>query len=150
MDLDDALVQFDATEENLRRLDAIWAEMREIIPEGIAFMDGGAEGRRYTELMRAYAEITQVVPSVRGYRLTARPLELNAIGQMRLDAAEISEISAELAAEETIFEPDTALAEYRAHFERARDQTAAYSRYSGRHIARSTASAICSSRSCRP
>ena len=39
MDLEKALEQFDATEANLRRLQAIWTELQSLMPSGIGFLD---------------------------------------------------------------------------------------------------------------
>ena len=83
MDLEKALEQFDATEANLRRLQAIWTEMQGLMPSGIAFLEGGQEGRRYRELTHAYEEIITAVPAIHGFRIQTVPAELNAIGQMR-------------------------------------------------------------------
>ena len=50
-DLESAPEQFDATDANVRRLEQAWAEMQTLIPEGITFVGGSPEDRRYRELL---------------------------------------------------------------------------------------------------
>ena len=58
VDLDTALKQFDTVKANLNRLQDIWDELSDLIPQGLAFSDGaGPEGQRYRELTRAYQTI---------------------------------------------------------------------------------------------
>jgi hypothetical protein len=90
------------------------------MPSGIAFLDGGTEGRRYRELTHAYEEIMAVLPAVHGFRIRTMPVELNAIGQMRFDAAELDELSVQIATEEEIVRPGTELDEYRLRLDQAR------------------------------
>jgi len=120
VDLEAALEQFDLTEANLSRLEAVWSEMQTLIPSGIAFIEGGPEGRRHQELARSYRDISTALPAVSGYRLSAVPMELNAIGQARFDAAELGEVSIEIALEDDIYAPTREIDEYRYRFERTR------------------------------
>jgi hypothetical protein len=66
MDLNEALGQFDLVDANLRRLDSVWKEMRDLIPDGISFGVGDAESRRYEELRRAYDTINSRLPPIDG------------------------------------------------------------------------------------
>ncbi len=120
MDLEEALEQFDLTAANLSRLEEVWSELEGLIPTGIAFLDAGPEGRRYRELTRAYSEIASALPAISGYRVEVTPMELNAIGHARLDAAELGEPWIEVSLEEDIYGPSKAIEEYRFRFERAR------------------------------
>lgn len=120
MDLENALEQFDATEANLRRLQAIWTEIQGLMPDGIGFLDGGPEGRRYRELTRAYEEIIAAIPAIHGFRIGTVPVELNAIGQMRFDAQEVGELEVLVSTEEAIAQPGTEIDEYRFRLDRAR------------------------------
>jgi Restriction endonuclease len=120
MDLEKALEQFDATEANLRRLQAIWTELQGLMPSGIGFLDGGPEGRRYRELTHAYEEIVAAVPAIHGFRIETVPVALNAIGQMRFDAAELGEIELVVSTEDEIARPGTEIDEYRFRLDRAR------------------------------
>lgn len=120
MDLEQALEQFDATEANLSRLQAIWTEIQSLMPEGIGFLDGGPEGRRYRELTHAYEEILAALPAIHDFRIRTVPAALNAIGQMRFDAAELGELSVHVATEEEIDRPGTEIDEYRLRLDRAR------------------------------
>ncbi len=119
-DLNAALEAFEATEANLVRLENIRAEMLELIPSGIAFIENGPEGRRYQELRWAYDEVVAALPEISGFRVNATPLGLDAMAQWRLDAAEIGESQAELELDEEIVKPDRQVAEYRHQFEKER------------------------------
>ena len=44
MDLADALTQFERAETNLARAETAWSEMRDLVPDGIAFMSGSEDG----------------------------------------------------------------------------------------------------------
>jgi hypothetical protein len=120
VDLEKALEQFDATEANLRRLLAVWTEMEGLIPSGIAFLDDSPEGRRYRELAHAYEEIMTATPAINGFRIRAVPVELDAIGQMRFDAAELGEPEAYVSTEQAISQPGAEIDEYRFRLDRAR------------------------------
>lgn len=114
MDLERALEQFDTVEANVRRLEKAWAEMRQLIPQGIAFLDGGTEGLRYRELLRGYQAIMKTLPKIGGFTLTTVPMGLDEIAQGRLDAGEVGEFEAKLWFEDKIYEPDREIEEYRA------------------------------------
>ena len=120
MDLEEALEQFDLTAANLSRLESIWSEMEDLIPGGIAFVEAGPEGRRYRELTRAYEEIAGALPGISGFRVQATPMGLDAIGQARLDAADLGELWIETSLEEDIYRPSKEIEEYRFRFEAAR------------------------------
>jgi hypothetical protein len=124
MDLNAALQQFDITEANLRRLEAIWKEMSGLIPGGLgapAFSDGSdPESERYRELLRAYEAIVAALPSIGDCVIAEVPWDLNAIGQARLDAMEIDEFEAKLSVEEGIQAPGRGIEEYRARLHQTR------------------------------
>lgn len=120
MDLEEALEQFDAVEANLRRLETVWAEMQGLIPTGISFADATAEGRRYSELTRAWTEIVGGLPPIGEHRITAVPRTLNEIAQNRLDASEIDELDAIVSVEEGIQDPGRDIDDYRFRLTRAR------------------------------
>ncbi|MFN8520924.1 MAG: restriction endonuclease [Chloroflexota bacterium] len=121
-DLSHALEQFDAVDENLRRLDAIWQEMRGLVPDGIAFVGGSPEDRRYRELGQAFEGIATALPALSGYRITARPLSLDAIGQARFDVAELGELSARVSLDEEVGQPGVEIDHYRGRLQRTRRQ----------------------------
>jgi hypothetical protein len=120
LDLEKALEQFDVVDANLRRLETVWTEMHDLIPSGIAFVDGGPEGRRYAELSYAYQQIIKGIPPIDGYRIESIPWRLNEIAQNRLDAREIDEFSAILSVEEGIDAPRREIDEYRLRLGAAR------------------------------
>jgi hypothetical protein len=124
MNLDTALQQFDTVEANLRRLEAIWEQMCDLIPGGFgapAFSDGSdPDSQRYRELLRAYEAIAAALPSIGDCVIAAVPWDLNAIGQARLDALEIDEFEAKLSVEEGVRAPGREIEEYRARLHQAR------------------------------
>jgi restriction endonuclease len=122
MDLNEALGQFDLVDANLRRLDSVWKEMRDLIPDGISFGVGDTESRRYEELRRAYDAINSGLPPIDGWRITDAPMHLNDIAQNRLDANDVGEAAAFVSVEEGIYAPDEALAEYRFRFNSQRQK----------------------------
>lgn len=122
MDLEAAIEQFDATDANIRRLEQVWSEMQSLVPDGISFIGGSPEDRRYRELSFAHQEIADALPAISGYRITAYPLELNEIAQARLDAAEIGEVEMAVRLSEDLERPGEEIDRYRLLFGRARRQ----------------------------
>lgn len=120
VDLEDALREFDNTEANLQRLSKVWKQMSEIVPEGIAFMAGSPEARRYDELDRAFADISAALPKLDGWTITTRPLGLNELAQNRLDAEEVGEIPLIASVEERRWAPSKEIDEYQYRLNRAR------------------------------
>jgi len=112
MDLEKALEQFDAVEANIRRLKKVWAEMRQLIPKGLAFADGSPEEERYRELARAYQAIIRGLPAIGNTTIETVPWDLNAIGQARSKP--------KFWFEEEIYVPDLEIEEYRAKAAQAR------------------------------
>lgn len=117
MDLEKALEQFDLAEANLHRLEKIWDEAKETTPEFIQFTGGDG---RYEELLQGYRAIKDVLPAIGGYRPSSMPMQLNEIAQDRLDAREVSEISASILVEEVVSKPGMEIAEYRRRLGQAR------------------------------
>jgi hypothetical protein len=120
MDLEQALEQFDAVEANLRRLEKVWAEMRQLIPQGIAFFGNSPENLRYIELKRSFAAILKGIPPVGDYSIDEVNGDLDSIAQARLDASEVGDFEAKWWTEDKIDEPTRQIAEYRFMFRDAR------------------------------
>jgi hypothetical protein len=120
LNLEQALERFDAVEANLIRLEGVWSQMQDLIPQGIALEGNSPIARRYRELARAYADILKGLPPIGGYGITARLYDLDAIAMGRLDAKEVGEIGAELSFEEEIEEPTRQIDAYRFHLTKAR------------------------------
>lgn len=119
MTLDSALQQFDRVDANLVRLEKIWRELVELMPEGLLFVTGSGDDR-YSQLLRGYETIASSLPLVDGMRPTTIPMEINSISQARLDAKELGEWEMELRTEEDISQPGREIADYRYRFNRAR------------------------------
>jgi hypothetical protein len=116
--LDDMLRALEAAEANLLKAERLWRSIEGKIPAGVAF--GG--DRAYEDLCRRFQDVIAVMPAIEGFRVTERPLDLNAIAQMRHDAREIDELEAIVGVEESVAEPGRSLAEYRHRFDRKRRQ----------------------------
>jgi hypothetical protein len=122
VNLEQALEQFDVVEANVHRLEKVWEEISQLIPEGgPSFTDGvGPEDQRYRELLRAYQKIIKALPPIGNCTIETVPWELNPIGQAPLDALEIGEFEAQLSVETSILAPGREIEEYRAALIQAR------------------------------
>jgi hypothetical protein len=120
MDLDGALAQFDRTESNLRKLEAVLAEIHELVPAGIEFAGTSPEGLRYGDLQRQYADLVAVLPKIDGFHVMSSPPDLDEIAQTRLDALHAGIPEATIAIDKAIAQPAHDVAEYRHRLERAR------------------------------
>jgi hypothetical protein len=118
--LDEALRKFDTVEANLVKAEKLWKRIEAAIPDGIAFMGGGPEGRAYDDLCRTFDDVVSGLPAIDGWRIKSRPADLDAIGQWRFDAQEVAEPEALVAAERHIFEPGDDLQTYRYKFRKKR------------------------------
>lgn len=111
-----ALEQFDASEANIAKLQALWVEIEGLIPNGISF----GENPEYDDRTRAFAEILKALPSIDGWKPTVELLDLNAIAQSRLDYADIGEIAAAAQFDAELALPGRELREYRFRFDQKR------------------------------
>lgn len=85
-----AIRSFEAAEANLEKLERLFRELRDMVPEGISF----GSDPKYDEVCRVYAEVLGALPTIDGWKPTDTPIDLNDLAQWRLDAREIDEISA--------------------------------------------------------
>jgi hypothetical protein len=113
-----ALRQFEAAEANLEKLLRIWNEIERMTPGGLGF----GSDPKYDDRVRAYQDVLSGLPKIDGWRPGSVPMDLNAIGQSRLDAKELGEISAEILVEEEIEAPGRELADYRHRLNKKRRQ----------------------------
>lgn len=116
--LNAALKQFEATEANLAKAEALWAEIKGMIPEGIAF--GDTTDGIYDDRCRAFRDVHKGLPKIDAWVMPVCLFELNEIGQMRLDAAEVGDFEHKVYVEESILEQEKHLREYRYRFNRKR------------------------------
>ncbi len=89
------LEKFGAAEANLLKLERLSSELGDLIPSGISF----GSDPEYEDRCRAYTLLIAALPKIDGWRPSAEPPDLDAVGQSRLDAAEIDELSAHIAVE---------------------------------------------------
>jgi hypothetical protein len=111
-----ALEQFDATEANLSKLQALWLEIEGLIPAGIGFGDDP----EYDDRTRSFGELLKALPPIDGWKPEVELLDLNAIAQARLDYAEIDEPAGLAHFETELSSPGRKLREYRFRFDQKR------------------------------
>lgn len=111
-----ALRQFEATEANLAKLERLWSEIQKLTPYGLQFGNNPV----YEERVRVFEDLITALPTIDGWKPQSVPMDLNSIGQSRLDAKECGEISAEVAVEDQIEAPGRELAEYRHRLNKKR------------------------------
>lgn len=104
-----ALEKFEATEANLVKLEHLWTEIQKLIPSGVAF----GTPPEYEDRVRSYGMLLSALPMIDGWKPTSVPEDLDSIGQNRLDALELGEISAQVSVENWVEEPGRELREYR-------------------------------------
>ncbi len=107
-EIDAALGQFGAAEANLKKLERIFAELNDLTPDDISF----GSDPRYEDLCHDYEDILNALPRIDGWKPSARPIDLNAIAQWRLDAADIGEPEILVEAQERVEEPGRELRSY--------------------------------------
>jgi hypothetical protein len=113
-----ALRHFEAAEANLEKLERLFSEITELIPEGISF------GRNpiYDERCRAFCDVLEALPKIDGWKPECHLYDLNDIAQSRMDARECDEIAAIVGFEEAISAPARELAEYHYRLNKKRRQ----------------------------
>jgi hypothetical protein len=116
--INSALRQFEATEANLEKLERLWTEIKQLIPEGLSF----GTNPMYDERVRAYREVLLALPKIEGWKPVSLPLDLDDIGRNRFDAKEVGELEAEVIVEREIEAPGRELAEYRHQLVKKRRQ----------------------------
>ena len=117
-EIDAALGQFGAAEANLKKLERIFAELKDLTPDGISFRSDP----RYEDLCHDYEDILNALPKIDGWKPSARPVDLNSIAQWRLDAADIDEPASLIEAQERVEEPGRELRSYSRLLNRKRRQ----------------------------
>lgn len=80
--INSALRQFESTEANVAKLERIWGEIWKLTPSGLQFGSDPA----YDERVRIYEDVLAVLPKIDGWKPQSLPMDLNSIGQSRLDA----------------------------------------------------------------
>ncbi len=66
VDLDAVIKDFDAAETTLRRLEAVWEQLMELVPSGIVFLGDSPEAVEYEDLCRAFHELSNGLPPIDG------------------------------------------------------------------------------------
>ena len=114
VDLDQALGEFDRVETNLTRLETVWRQLKELMPnDPHAITLVPSEQVRYDALRRAFDDLATSLPTVRDVTVADRPMELREIAAVLIDADAAGEVEAMLPVLEQIHAPEAAIAEYR-------------------------------------
>lgn len=114
--LNTALRIFEAAEANLVKLEKLWMEIESVIPSGVAFLEDSG----YENNCRDFANVLACLPKIDGWKPEIHLMDLNEIGQNRLDAMEVGEIEFQISVENQIYEPAKLIREYRHKFDRKR------------------------------
>ncbi len=107
--LESALMQFEATEANLRKLDSLWAQIRALIGNDVAF--GSPPG--YDDACRAFRHILRYMPSIDGTRIDASLLTFDEVGDLRYDARDLGNVDMQVSVERQIEHQGEVLNGYR-------------------------------------
>lgn len=116
--LDTALQEFEATEANLAKLDNLWKQIEQLLPQGPAF----GSPPEYEELCWAFRRILPALPAVDGFRIADHLLDYDAIGQAWLDYMEIGEVDPKITMLNILYEQERQLREFRFRLQAKRRQ----------------------------
>ena len=116
--LDTALQEFEATEANLAKLDNLWKQIEQLLPQGPAF----GSPPEYEELCWAFRRILPSLPAVDGFRIEDHLLDYDAIGQSWLDYMEIGEGDPKITMLNILYEQERQLREFRFRLQAKRRQ----------------------------
>ncbi|MCQ2002222.1 restriction endonuclease [Arthrobacter zhaoxinii] len=114
MELDQLLTIFDKVTVNLNKLEQIWDRASPLLPEG----PSRGSTPEYQNLVRAWEALLPGLAPIDGWRISESLPEMDALGQMFLDYAEIQEPP--LGAYAVLEKPSEDLAEYRFRLDQAR------------------------------
>jgi len=117
--LDKALREFEGAQANLVKLERIWNELREMMPNGIAF---GPPNELYEDKLRSYEQILSFLPRISEFKPKTIPWELDDIAQERINAKEVGDFEAQVSVEKWIDQPRVELREYRFRLQNLRKQ----------------------------
>ncbi len=119
--LDKTLRELGAAEANLEKLERIWGEIEEKIPEGLVFGESDAD---YDSRCLAFRRVLRVLPAIDGFRIEDALHDLDTIAQMRFDVLELDDFESKVAVETEIARQGRLLSEYRIHLGSRRRQLA--------------------------
>lgn len=105
-----ALGKFELAEANLVRLEKAWEAILSLMPSGISF---GGRSAEFVALERDIDQLVESLPAIDGWTLSIEVPDPDELAQNRLDAHEISEPAAIVDAEQVLWRPGEAIAEYR-------------------------------------
>lgn len=114
MELDSLLTTFDKVAVNLDKLDRVWERAKPFMPDSPQF--GSAP--EYQTLSRAWDDLLPGLPPIDGWRITEGLPDVDSLGQMFLDYAEIGVFPKGALAIASLPEED--LSKYRHFLDRAR------------------------------
>ena len=114
--LNTAIRHFEAVEANLVKAEGLLKQIESAIPSGVAF----GEDADYERNCRDFSAVFEALPKIDDWKPDITLMELDEIGQSRLDAQEVGEIECIMSVERQIGEPSRLLREYRYRFDQKR------------------------------
>lgn len=89
MELDAALVQFDATDANIKRLESIIEEMGKVAAKAVHYIaDSPSLRERYNELEEGWRLVSAALPAIGGVRIFAEPVHPDRLFEADLEEHE--------------------------------------------------------------
>lgn len=117
-EIDGALRQFGVAEANLEKLERIFSELRDLVPDHISF----GSNPQYDDLCSYYEDILDALPKIDEWKPTTRPIDLNELAQWKFDAAELGEPEVLIGIDEEVEKPGRELRSYRRLLNKKRRQ----------------------------
>lgn len=114
MELDSLLTTFDKVAVNLDKLDRVWERAKPFVPESPQF----GSPAEYQTLSRAWDDLLPGLPPIDGWRITDGLPDVDSLGQMFLDYADIGKFPKQALA--IAGQPEEDLSKYRHFLDRAR------------------------------
>lgn len=114
MELDSLLTTFDKVAVNLEKLEQVWERAKPFVPDGPQF----GSPPEYQTLSRGWEDLLPGLPPIDGWKITEGLPDVDSLGQMFLDYAEIGVFPKE--ALRIASQPDEDLSKYRHLLDRAR------------------------------
>ncbi|HEV7649138.1 MAG TPA: restriction endonuclease [Actinophytocola sp.] len=122
MDLSAALAIYDRVSLNLDKLDRVWQQMQELLPEGPFIDEGSPDQVKYEQLGETWTTLAASLPAIEGWRLEAPVLGYMEIGQVRVDYLDIGEPAGLAVFEANVAAPATEALKYRYKLAHARQR----------------------------
>jgi hypothetical protein len=112
--LNEALKQFEAVEANVAKLQRLWEDIEQMLPNlHSTLIEGVNDEAVYREKVRLFEHIAKALPSIDGIKFECCIVDCDGIQSTNLDLHELNELSATLAFENHLRRQGQVLSEYR-------------------------------------